>query len=644
MKIIPILTLLSLCSCLAAPLSAQKNVQPDPEEILQAKQLKVKYEKADVVTLNNLEVYTFGFDDKNKKVTVTEDSKEKLMCIGTDYNMPIVKFYDAESSVESVEVYYKNKKQKAITPHDEYFNNSDYFYSDARVVYFGLDFPQQGFQYQVNFNKHYKDIKYFTRIYFTSPYPIQKKELQFIIPRWLDLELKEMNFKGYEINKTVTYDAKADADIYTYVATNLESQAKEEQAPGPSYLYPHLLVIAKAYEKNGQKEQLFSSTKDLYRWYKSLVDGMQDNPEVLKEKVAELTANAETDIDKLKAIYYWVQDNVRYIAFEDGIAGFQPESCQLVFKNKYGDCKGMANLTKNMLQLAGYDARLTWIGTKRIAYDYSLPSLVVDNHMICSVFLNDKHYFLDPTEKYNAFTDYAERIQGKQALIEDGDNFILANVPVMTIDNNVERIFRQLNISGETLTGNAEHTFNGESKTDLLYKVNQMETDQLQDAMKAYITLNDKNLRISNMLTSDINNRDQLFRIAYDFQQENAVSEFGDEIYLDVDYYKEFEQFKFDADRKTDYLITHKMKLEVETEIALPEGYQLSYLPKGINEKHDDFSFSVNFKTTEKKIIYHKVITLDKAVIRKKDFEHWNQCIDKLEEVYHEQIVLERKQ
>jgi hypothetical protein len=30
-------------------------------------------------------------------------------------------------------------------------------------------------------------------------------------------------------------------------------------------------------------------------------------------------------MDKVKAIFYWVQNNIRYIAFEDGIAGFLPD-------------------------------------------------------------------------------------------------------------------------------------------------------------------------------------------------------------------------------------------------------------------------------------------------------------------------------
>ena len=59
---------------------------------------------------------------------------------------------------------------------------------------------------------------------------------------------------------------------------------------------------------------------------------MKDDPEQLKSKVTELTAKAKTDEEKIKNIYYWVQDNIRYIAFEDGIAGFKPDDSQNVFK------------------------------------------------------------------------------------------------------------------------------------------------------------------------------------------------------------------------------------------------------------------------------------------------------------------------
>ena len=90
--------------------------------------------------------------------------------------------------------------------------------------------------------------------------------------------------------------------------------------PGRSYLYPHILVIAKSFTKDGATTTLFKSNADLYNWYKSLIAMMKDDTTVMKSKVNELTANAKTDDEKIKNIYYWVQDNIRYIAFEDGIA------------------------------------------------------------------------------------------------------------------------------------------------------------------------------------------------------------------------------------------------------------------------------------------------------------------------------------
>jgi hypothetical protein len=59
----------------------------------------------------------------------------------------------------------------------------------------------------------------------------------------------------------------------------------------------------------------------------------------------------------------------------------------------------MANLMTEMLKLAGLEAYMTWIGTRHIPYDYTLPSLAVDNHCISTVILGGKEYYLDGTEK-----------------------------------------------------------------------------------------------------------------------------------------------------------------------------------------------------------------------------------------------------
>ena len=188
----------------------------------------------------------------------------------------------------------------------------------------------------------------------------------------------------------------------------------------PNYckIHPHIIITPESYTIKNKSFQLMKTTKDLYTWYLGLVKKIGNRTESLVPIVDELISKAKTDEEKIKNIYYWVQDNIRYVAFEYGIMGFKPEDCQSVLNNKFGDCKGMANLTKEMLKLAGFDARLTWIGTNDLPYNYSLPSLVVDNHMICTVIHKGQYLFLDPTEKNSNLYENGARIQGKQALIE----------------------------------------------------------------------------------------------------------------------------------------------------------------------------------------------------------------------------------
>src|SRR5206468_747526 len=141
------------------------------------------------------------------------------------------------------------------------------------------------------------------------------------------------------------------------------------------------LVILKEANPPGASYTYFKSVADQYAWYRSILKDLSNNETIIKAKADEIIAEKTNDIDKIKAIFYWVQNNIRYIAFEDGIAGFLPDKADEVLRKKYGDCKGMANLTKELLKAEGFDARLCWLGINHIAYDYSTSLLAVDSHV-----------------------------------------------------------------------------------------------------------------------------------------------------------------------------------------------------------------------------------------------------------------------
>jgi hypothetical protein len=640
MKILIKSTLLLLF--FATNLIAQKNIDPTPEDILSAKTLREKYTKDDVAILESTENISFDLNKKDEKVIVDNKINELLMNINHRADISKYEFYDSESKIETFNIKYRNDKTAYFAVRDEFYKDKDLFYNDARVKYMNIDFPVQGYTYNYEVEKKYDDVKYFTSLFFNDDYPVIKKTIIVTIPDWLTVELKEFNFEGNKILKTKTQDPKKNTTTYTYTLEHVPAISKEGNAPGRSYIYPHILIIAKSFKNKDKEVTLFNSAADLYKWYKSLVDLMKDDTNVMKEKVKELTANAKTDEEKIKNIYYWVQDNIRYIAFEDGIAGFKPDESNSVFEKRFGDCKGMANLNKQMLKLAGFDARLTWIGTKHIAYDYSTPSLAVDNHMICTLFWKGKKYFVDGTEKYNSFGEYAERIQNKEVMIEDGDKFIIEKVPISTNEANKEIYKSNLEIENEKLKGRCSKSMIGESRAQFLYIFNTFENDKKDKTLEKYLSKNDKNIHVDNIQTSDLKNRDIKLTLDYNITLDNKVSSFDNDIYVNLENMNEYKDFE-QKDRKTDYQFDYKTNYESNISLAIPAGYKVAKLPDNLMVKENDFDVSISFQQTEKEIIYKKSFVFKNAEIKLAEIPKWNDFIKKLNAVYNQQITFTKK-
>jgi len=537
---------------------------------------------------------------------------------------------------------YRNEKSANFFVRDEFYKDKDLFYNDARVKHMQVDFPVQGYTYNYEMEKKYEDVKYFTGFYFNDEFPIIKKTIIITIPDWLTAELKEFNFAGNNIKKSTSKDVKNGMTVYTYTMENVPAYFKEDNAPGRSYMYPHILLIAKSFKYKGKEVTLFNSAADLYKWYKSLVDMMHDDTNVFKAKVDELTANAKSDEEKIKNIYYWVQDNIRYIAFEDGIAGFKPDEANHVFEKRYGDCKGMANLTRQMLKVAGFDARLTWIGTKHISYDYTTPSLAVDNHMICTLFHKGKKYFLDGTEKYNSFGEYAERIQNKEVMIEDGDKFIIEKIPLMTAEKNKEIYTANLSIENEKLKGNCFKSCIGESRSQFLYIYNNFQSDKKAEALEKYLSKYDKNIQVSSIKTSDLKNRDQKLTVEYDIAIANKVSGFDNDMYIDLEYMNEFKNWEM-KDRKTDYEFDYKNNYESNITLAIPPGYKVRKLPENLTVKETNYDIAITYQQTDKEIIYKKSFVFKNGVIKANEMSKWNAFNQSLTNLYNQQIVLTKQ-
>ena len=87
----------------------------------------------------------------------------------------------------------------------------------------------------------------------------------------------------------------------------------------------------------------------------------------------------------MQAIADFVQHNIRYVAIELGIGGYQPHRAAEIFGHHYGDCKDKATAMSAMLHEIGVDSYYVVINSERGSVTPDMPANSGFNHVILAV-------------------------------------------------------------------------------------------------------------------------------------------------------------------------------------------------------------------------------------------------------------------
>ena len=557
-----------------------------------------------------------------------------------DFQRSII--FDNNSTIENLTYSeeYSGMHSRKIFPKILDYEADGIFHSDLKICNFKIENLTKSQELQIKYSKKFNNHKFIDPLYFNDFYKVKNSVIEIKVPSWLDLDIKEWNLDMDNI--AYGKENLSGEMLHVYTIRELPSSFDIVGKLSRSNFSPHIILIPRSFTSKKGHTRLMEDLSDLYNWYRKLVKEIGNENEVLKSKVNELISDTEKDEERVKKIFYWVQDNIKYIAFEEGIMGFRPENCQTVFKNKYGDCKGMANLTKEMLKLAGYDARLSWIGTSDLPYTYDMPSLIVDNHMICTMMLNGKRIFLDATEKYADLYNYAHRIRGKQILIENDDKYLIEEVPTQKPENNKQIVENFYTIKDNKLTGTGKVTFTGNQKTSTLNKLAAISQLEREKELRNYFTNGNQNVNLK--LTSDISfeNRDNDLNYNYNIEIENQVVNLGHELYVNLELGHSFQQLKMSSKRSVPFdfngtfLLANKMKLNI------PSNYIVKYLPEKVAVDTKNYTFNLFIEKIGNEIFYTKRILIKNPLLKVSDFKEWNKLIAKLNTFYEDQIILEK--
>lgn len=618
---------------------AQKKTNPDVQSIIN------KFPDDKCLAIDEKVNYTFTLNQKGKtnSFVINENYSAHFITPEDDYSKINSVFYDDQSEISSLKYLVNKTVVKNFPVMHSNYESAGIFHDDLKICAYKMDMAK-GNTYEVDYVKAYHDPRLFSKIYFHENYPVHKKTISFEVPDWVDLELKPVNFEGFTISKNETAltsgGAKKGKRI-TYEMENIDAIPRESHSPSSAKYLPHILVFVKAYHDKKHSENYFATHANIYKWCRTLLDSVNNEAESLQPIVKEIIKNETDSFKIMENIFYWVQEHVRYIAFEDGIMGYKPMPAKKVCNMLYGDCKGMANLTKNLLKLAGIDARLTWIGTSDIPYNNDLPILAVYNHMICTAFLGGKKYFLDATEDYIAVNDYAERIQGRPVMIENGTSYLTDKIPYFGYERNKQEDIVEFRLDGNTIKGKATLTCYGEQKTVFLRNISGLKTENKDLSIKNYLKSANPNLNITGFTTSNLNERSKPLAIHYTFEQSNsAYTTSGKELLILPEKDNDFAHLDFDSTRKNDYEFNNRYFITTTTTINVPANYTVKKLPGAVEVKNDDYEFNLKYENSQGTLKLVKEIKIKNILLKKSQFKQWNADVKLLRDFYHSPIIL----
>ena len=126
--------------------------------------------------------------------------------------------------------------------------------------------------------------------------------------------------------------------------------------------------------QGGAAGKSFSTWQEMGPWYWYLIQSRLDASDAVKQEVATLTASKTTSFQKMQALAQFVQHDIRYVAIELGIGGWQPHPAADVFAHRYGDCKDKATLMRSMLREIGIESYPVAINTDRGSVTQQTPA------------------------------------------------------------------------------------------------------------------------------------------------------------------------------------------------------------------------------------------------------------------------------
>ena len=415
-------------------------------------------------------------------------------------------------------------------------------------------------------------------------------------------------FKSLWLNHPAIQPAQGGSGQQEWVVNDVKGIRDEEQMPPLDAVAGQMVIFY--FPESGGSANGFADWQQMGTWYSNLTSGRRDASPEIKQEVATLTAASPTPLAKIRAIAQFVQHDIRYVAIELGIGGWQPHDAGEIFAHRYGDCKDKATLMGAMLHEVGIESYYVLINVERGSVTEGSPARAQFNHAIIAIRLPDgmqdpslmavvqrpkegRLLFFDPTNQLTPLGEIPGYLQANYGLLVAPDDAALVELPMQAPStNSIERTGRFTLDATGNLQGSVEETRLGDRASSERWALRTVakDTDRIRP-IETLLAGSLASFHISKASVINLQQTNQPFGFAYTFDTENYAKTAGDLLLvrprvlgsksLPLMETKEPRQFPVEFEgpvQDTDRF-----------DIALPKGYVVDDLPPPVDV---DYSFA----------------------------------------------------
>jgi hypothetical protein len=456
-------------------------------------------------------------------------------------------------------------------------------------------------------------------------------------------------------------DPQVNGASSTWQLDNLPPIKEEPASPEVTNLAPRLAVSYVPTANSGGSLRTFSNWADVSRFVSELHDPQAAPDDPLAAKAHQLTADAKTEMDRIRAIGSYVQ-NLKYISIDIGIGhggGIKPHTAAAVFSKSYGDCKDKANLMRAMLKSIGITAYPVAIYSGDRDYvreEWASP--VQFNHCIIAIKVSDETkartiiqhpklgrlLIFDSTDEDTPLGDLPEDEQGSFALIVAKDDGSLMRMPSIPAEAN--RLQRQTEMTirpDGSMTATINEKSIGQTAVDERRFFRHLPRPEYTKRIESWISRG-----AGGAMLSKIEPVDDLDGGQFGLNVEFAAPAYAQIMQQRLMVFKPATVSRLESLFLTDAVrqsavVLGSSAFDETVRVNLPSGFQVDETPDPVKLNTSFGSYVTTYEVKDGQLIFTRKLVLNAAIIPVDQYNSVRTFFEKIRAAEQAPVVLARK-